>query len=160
MLLYSIARRLSWSSTVARPASRYMSTSTTSSSIEFGKLTNLMIVRCRSQLYPGHNITEPIVCGWNSLPDPDAPPPKVEAGLLDLFQEIRVTLSLSASARLVFVSVLGVSLPAFASSFHHIVMFLNIVAVINCICQECNVVHAQLLPLTTRKFSGPTMSFQ
>jgi Exocyst complex component Sec10 len=96
MLLYSIARRLSWSSTVARPASRYMSTSTTSSSIEFGKLTNLMIVRCRSQLYPGHNITEPIVCGWNSLPDPDAPPPKVEAGLLDLFQEIRVTVDQEA----------------------------------------------------------------
>jgi Exocyst complex component Sec10 len=80
-----------------------MSTSTTTSSIEFRKLTNLMIVRRKLQLYPGHNITEPIICSWNSLPDPDAPPPKVEAGLLDLFQEIRVTVDQEAQiAKAVF----------------------------------------------------------
>jgi hypothetical protein len=55
-----------------------------------------MTPRCGPQLYLGHNITDFIVCSWNSLPDPDAPPPKVEAGLLDLFQEIRVTVDQEA----------------------------------------------------------------
>ena len=35
-------------------------------------------------------------CRWDSLPDPDSPPPTSETGLQDLFQEIRTTVGQEA----------------------------------------------------------------
>lgn len=37
-----------------------------------------------------------MTCSWEPLPDPDAPPPKAEPGLTELFSEIRVTVDQEA----------------------------------------------------------------
>lgn len=47
-------------------------------------------------LYLGFTTHLYLLCRWASLPNPDANPPKSEIGLLELFEEIRLTVDQEA----------------------------------------------------------------